>query len=207
MSVREGYGRWAASYDSDRNLTRDLDQVVTRTVLGQERVGTLLELGCGTGKNTRLYAQIAGSVRALDFSEEMLSQARAKGLPGHVSFTVADLTRPWPCDEASADLIACNLVLEHIADLSFVFNEAARCLKADGRFFVSELHPFRQYSGARARQQNSQEADEIPAFIHPISEFLEAAADAGLHLLHLKEWWHEDERNTPPRLISFLWKR
>jgi len=67
-----------------------------------------------------------------------------------VTFAVADLTQPWPCEDQSIDLISCNLVLEHISDLSFIFAEGLRVLRDGGRFFVSELHPFRQYQGTQA---------------------------------------------------------
>ncbi len=150
MNIREAYTQWSATYDNDHNLTRDLDQVVTRDMLGHARYTSVLELGCGTGKNTALLAQLAAHVHALDFSEGMISQAQAKLSGANVTFSVADLTEPWPCADHSVELIVCNLVLEHIADLSFIFAEAGRTLIAGGRFFVCELHPFKQYQGSRA---------------------------------------------------------
>ncbi|HYF62850.1 MAG TPA: class I SAM-dependent methyltransferase, partial [Herpetosiphonaceae bacterium] len=123
MSVSDAYDAWASSYDSDRNLTRDLDEEATRATLADLRPRSILELGCGTGKNTSFLARIGGQVRALDFSPAMLEQARAKQPGANVSFALADLTRPWPCDAAAADLIVANLVLEHIADLGFIFAE------------------------------------------------------------------------------------
>src|SRR3954463_1383723 len=121
MTIRDAYNTWAASYDTDRNLTRDLDARVTRATLAGVHYLRILELGCGTGKNTAFYAEIGYHVHALDFSEGMIAQARAKLSLPNVAFTVADLTRPWPRAAGSADLIVCNLVLEHIADLSFIF--------------------------------------------------------------------------------------
>jgi malonyl-CoA O-methyltransferase len=202
--VQTAYTQWAATYDTDRNLTRDLDQMVTRAVLGERRYGSILELGCGTGKNTRLLAEIGDHVHALDFSEGMLAQAKAKGFGPNVAFSHADLTQPWPCADRSVDLITGNLVLEHIADLAFVFAEAARTLAPSGQFFVCELHPFKQYLGGRANFQRDAARIEPPAFVHHISDFLDAAAGAGLTLTSLKEWWHADDQNAPPRLVSFM---
>jgi ubiquinone/menaquinone biosynthesis C-methylase UbiE len=207
MSVSDGYDAWAASYDSDRNLTRDLDEEATRTTLADLRPRSVLELGCGTGKNTLFLARIGGQVRALDFSAGMLAQARAKQPGTNVSFSLADLTRTWPCDDASADLIVANLVLEHIADLGFIFAEAARCLEPGGRMFLSELHPFKQYLGSQARFERDQASVPIPAFTHHISEFLAAAGQAGLSLLSLQEWWHAEDPPALPRLVSFLFER
>jgi malonyl-CoA O-methyltransferase len=120
---------------------------------------------------------------------------------------VADLTQPWPVAAGSVDLIVCNLVLEHIADLAFIFAEAARCLAPGGRLFVAELHPFKQYQGSKAVYGPAQAPVPIPAFVHHISAFLDAATAAGLPLLSLKEWWHAEDAQAPPRLVSFLFRK
>lgn len=207
MDVREAYDRWATTYDTDRNRTRDLDRLVTRQTLAGLRCANILELGCGTGKNTAFLAELGERVDALDFSAAMLARARAKLASDRVTFTVADLTAPWPCADRSVDLVVRNLVLEHIADLGFVFNEASRCLGAGGRLFVCELHPFKQYLGSRAVFQWARDNIAISAFVHHLSEFLDAATRAGFTLANLKEWWHDDDRDTPPRLASFLWEK
>lgn len=206
-NVQAAYTQWSATYDTDRNLTRDLDQVVTRRVLGERRFGSIVELGCGTGKNTQLFAQLADHVHALDFSEGMLAQARAKALGSNVRFSVADLTQPWPCADHAADLVAGNLVLEHIADLDVIFAEAARVLARPGQLFLSELHPFKQYMGSKAVFQHNEARVELPAFVHHISDFLSSAASAGFSLVELGEWWHPEDQQTPPRLVSFLFAR
>lgn len=206
VNTRVAYDRWSDTYDRDRNLTRDLDHEVTRSTLVSFRFSSVLEIGCGTGKNTALLATIAAKVHALDFSDGMLAQAKNKVSSDNVTFTVADLTRPWPCATRTTDLVVCNLVLEHIDDLSFVFAEAARVLVAGGRFFVCELHPFRQYQGAQARFQHDQATTEIQAFVHHLSDFTTAAEAKGLVLERFQEWWHEEDRDKPPRLASFMFR-
>ncbi|HEX5502823.1 MAG TPA: class I SAM-dependent methyltransferase [Thermomicrobiales bacterium] len=207
MSVREAYDAWAATYDTDRNATRDLDRAVTEATLSGLRCGTIIELGCGTGKNTAFLARLGTRVLALDFSRAMLARARRKVSAAHVGFAVADLTAPWPCADRAADLVAGNLVCEHIAALPFVCGEAHRCLAAGGRLFVCELHPFRQYLGTQARFRRDQDDIAIPAFVHHVSDFLAAAGGAGFTLVELREWWDGDDRGAPPRLVSFLWKK
>ena len=207
MGVRDAYDAWAATYDSDRNLTRDLDAAVTRATLAALPRTAILELGCGTGKNTAFLAGLGVPVLALDFSPGMLARARARVTAPGVAFARADLTRPWPCATGAVDLIAGNLVLEHIADLDGIFAEAARCLAPGGHLFIAELHPFRQYAGAQARFQNAAGVVAIPAFVHHLTDFLDAAARAGLALDHAREWWDDDDRGAPPRLVSFLWRR
>lgn len=204
MSVRDAYTSWSTTYDTDVNPTRDLDHDATRATLGGLRVADAIEIGCGTGKNTALLAEIAAQVRALDFSEGMLAQAQAKVQAPNVAFTHADLTRPWPCADQSANLVVGNLVLEHIEDLGWVFAEARRCLRPGGRLFLCELHPARQYQGLQAHFSSDGGEVVIPAFVHHISDYLAAAEASGLTLRELREWWHTPDRLRAPLLVSFL---
>jgi ubiquinone/menaquinone biosynthesis C-methylase UbiE len=168
---------------------------------------SILELGCGTGKNTRWLSEIGARVEAIDFSPAMIERAQARHSFDNVKFTLADLTQPWPIVDQTIDLISCNLVLEHIQDLSFIFAEAARVLIDGGQFFISELHAFRQYEGVAARFELNDRRIEIPAFVHHISDFLNAAAEAKLSLIAMNEWWHPEDANRSPRLISFMFRK
>lgn len=96
------YDAWAATYDSDRNATRDLDRAVTEAVLSGMRYGTIVESGGGTGKNTAFLARPGTRVLALDLAPAMLARARRKVPDARVAFVVADLTAPWPCADGAA---------------------------------------------------------------------------------------------------------
>ena len=206
MTIQDAYTDWSETYDSDRNLTRDLDQRAARQELARFRCKSVLELGCGTGKNTPMLASIGEHVHALDFSAGMIEKAR-KVTAANVTFEIADITEPWSSRDHSFDLIVCNLVLEHIEDLNFIFAEAFRVLIAGGRFFICELHPFRQYLGTQARFQRADDTKHIAAFTHHITDFTNAALTNELLLREMKEWWHEEDEGKPPRLISFLFKK
>jgi ubiquinone/menaquinone biosynthesis C-methylase UbiE len=207
MKVAESYSEWSSTYDSDRNLTRDLARFVTRQTLNDFPCRSILEIGCGTGNNTDLLAHLGDRVVALDFSEGMLSRARQKVSADNVRFANADLTQTWPVASQSFDLIVCALVLEHIEDISFIYSEAARALETGGTFFVSELHPYRQYRGKKAKFRRDQETIQIEAFVHHLSDFLEAAKQNDLALISLKEWWHGEDEGGPPRLVSFMFQK
>lgn len=203
--IDKAYNSWADSYDSVENKTRDLDKIATEQTLSKFSYKTVLELGCGTGKNTKHFAKSAELVIGLDFSEKMLVKARQKIKSKNVQFLQTDLTKDWQVENDSIDLISCNLTLEHISDLNFIFNQAFQKLKQGGVFFISELHPFKQYTGSQARFESSEGLVKIDAFTHNISNFLEAASKNGFQLLELNEWFDDDKKGIP-RLVSFLFE-
>ena len=207
MNIQNAYNNWSDIYDSNENLTRDLDAKILRDAFAGQHFDSILETGCGTGKNTEFLVQIADRAHALDFSEGMVEKAKEKIGATNVRFEMADLTKRWPCEDSAYDLISCNLVLEHIADLSHIFAEAARTLRPGGLFFINELHPFKQYGGTKARYEQAGQTVEVEAFVHHISEFLNVAKSSGLKLVSLNEHWHAQDDGKPPRLISLLFEK
>jgi malonyl-CoA O-methyltransferase len=207
MDIQNAYNEWSEIYDTNANLTRDLDEKVTRDTLVNQQFQSILELGCGTGKNTVFLAEIGTYVHALDFSQGMIEKAKEKVQAENVRFEMQDLTKHWHCADGTYDLITCNLVLEHIANLPHIFSEAARTLQPNGKFFINELHPFKQYRGTKARFEKGEATIEVEAFVHHISDFIHAATTSGLKLVTLNEYWHAEDVEKPPRLVSFLFEK
>jgi malonyl-CoA O-methyltransferase len=207
MTIQNAYTNWSGTYDTDRNLTRDLDAEITREVLAGKHYKAVLEIGCGTGKNTVELARVSERVLALDFSEGMLGQAKEKVQTAQVTFAQANLTQPWPCPAGWADFINSNLVLEHIPDLGPIFAEVQRALKVGGQFFVSELHPVKQAQGKQATFKQGDEAILIEAFAHSLSDFTREAETHGLRLISFKELWHKEDPGKPPRLAVFVFEK
>jgi malonyl-CoA O-methyltransferase len=208
--VAAAYNEWADVYDSDHNPTRDLDAAVLRRQSLDLPDSDVLELGCGTGKNTEWLARQSRSVLAMDFSEGMLQRARGRIHSRHVRFLAHDIRLPWPTPSEAYDVVVENLVLEHIADLGHFFREAARVLRPGGRLFVCELHPFRQLQGGVAKFQNPRtgETVQVSAHLHDISDFLRGGLKAGLKLVGADDWRDQGAVSTdPPRLFSALWEK
>jgi ubiquinone/menaquinone biosynthesis C-methylase UbiE len=204
--VTSAYDQWARTYEAVENATRDLAATVLRHYPLYLHDRDVLETGCGTGLNTTYLAQQSRSVLAVDGSAGMLAQARARVTAPRVQWVQCDLQQAWPLAAASVDLVVCLLVLEHIADLSIFFQEAARVLRPGGECFVCELHPFRQLQGRQAQftEAGSGKVILIPAYLHDVSEYVNASVQHGFALLRMDEWRDAPDtaHTLPPRLLS-----
>ena len=210
--VRAAYDRWAETYDTQANATRDLDAVLLRAA-GLPLAGqSVIEIGAGTGKNTAHLAAHAREVLALDLSPAMLARARARVPDAHVRFVEHDVARPWPAADGAAGVVVGNLVLEHIADLCPVMAEAHRVLRPGGTLFLVELHPYRQLHGALARFDTGHGTVLVEAYSHTVSGYVNTALAAGFSLMRLDEWSDDPAGGRPavpaiPRLLSLWFQR
>jgi len=202
--VASAYDRWSRTYETVENPTRDLAAFSLRRQSLPLSDRDVLEIGCGTGRNTGYLSEGSRSVVAVDFSAGMLEEARTKFAAPNVRFESWDIRSRWTPRDRSIDLIVCMLVLEHVRDLRPVFLEAARVLRPGGEAFVCELHPFRQYQGHQARfvDPASGETVLVTAYTHDVSDYVDAALRSGFELAELREWKDEGEASAPPRLLS-----
>jgi len=205
VDVASAYNQWSATYDQVENKTRDLSAAILRAHELPIEGADIVEIGCGTGLNTAWLAQHARTVIALDFSEGMLAEARRKITSERVTFKQCDITQAWPVPENGCDVVVSNLVLEHVAALRPVFEQAARVLRKGGLMFVCELHPAKQMLGKKAVFTDAHSGQEVdfPAYLHDVSEYVNQAIACGLRLNHLGEWRDGDAQAlTPPRLLT-----
>lgn len=204
MSNERSYDSWAEQYDVNENKTRDLDRIVTKETLNKYEFDNVIELGCGTGKNTEWLLTRAKRIFGVDFSGEMLKIARAKIRDDRVEFMKADLTDAWDIKDGFADLITSSLTLEHIKDLGPVFEQAYRKLKKKRYFFICELHPFKQYLGSKARFESNGRVEVLNVYTHHAADYFNSAARAGLKFVEINEWFDNQSEDEVPRLISFI---
>ncbi len=204
MNVRQAYNTWATQYDTNLNRTRDLEGIAIRTTLDTIPAEACLEIGCGTGKNTVWLAQKSKQVTAVDLSEEMMAKAKEKITTGNVKFIQADITADWAFATKLYDLVTFSLVLEHIEHLEPILGKAADALKPGGYIYIGELHPFKQYTGSKARFETAQGLHVVECYNHHISDFTQTAKKLNLIFADLNEYFDNDDRNGIPRILTLL---
>lgn len=207
MNIQEAYNQWASTYNDVINLTRDVELKAKMSTLSTLSFTHVLELGCGTGKNTAWLLQHAKSVTAVDFSEQMLARAKERVKNKRVNFVQADINQPWSFATTEYDLITCSLVLEHIENLQAVFEKASKCLGSGGHFYIGELHPFKQYAGSKARFEAENEVKILDCYTHHVSEFVQHAHAFGFAMAELNEWFDDDSKSGIPRVLTLLFRK
>ena len=207
MDVRDSYNRWAGQYDTNDNKTRDLEAISLRATLTDLRFDNCLEIGCGTGKNTEWLLTKANQVTSVDLSDEMLAIARKKIKADNVRFLQADITGHWTFTDNQFDLVVFSLVLEHIENLDDIFQKVSMATSSKGYVYVGELHPFKQYSGTKARFDTEDGPQIVTCFNHNISDFTQVAKNNGFEIAGLAEYFDDDDRTNIPRILTLLLRK
>lgn len=116
------------------------DWILKRVQLG--RGEKVLDLCCGNGKQSLLFAQVAGpegSVTGLDISDDLLGEARRKADAEGISvqFIHHDMNQPLPFEDDTCDLVTCSFALYYAENAEEVILDMKRVLRPGGRIFIA----------------------------------------------------------------------
>lgn len=137
------FAEHAEEWDAIRSLHVAEAEVeaTMRTLLGEEPIGHLLDVGTGTGRMIELFGPSADHVTALDRSPDMLRLARAK-LPEDAGDKYALVLGDFgalPLQPGGADTILLHQVLHYAQAPEMVITEAARVTAEDGRVLIADF--------------------------------------------------------------------
>lgn len=207
MDVKQAYNIWAEQYDTNNNKTKDLEAISLKKTLADLKFDNCLEIGCGTGKNTEYLLTISKQVTAVDLSDGMIAKAMQKIKSDNVQFIQADITKDWTFATKRYDLVIFSLVLEHIEDLNAIFKKASIVSKPNGIVYIGELHPFKQYSGSKARFETVEGEQIVICFNHHISDFTLGAKQNGFAIVDIAEFFDDNDKTMIPRIITLLLRK
>lgn len=125
----------------EAELTR---RVITEE-LGERRVASALEIGCGPGTWTPLLAARAAHVDAIDLSMSMLEQARASVTDPAVHFIHADAARFQA--ERQYELVMSIRVLEYIPEREDILRNLRNLVAPGGRAVIITKTPISVWRG------------------------------------------------------------
>lgn len=139
MAFHVDYDSIAATYDR-RYLENDYSGVESALTAfaGQEPVGRVLEVGCGTGHWLRLLAEKGIRVAGVDPSGHMLAHARARA-PGAALAHGRAEHLPWA--DQRFERVFCINAFHHFEDKVRFLTEARRVLAPGGQMMTIGLDP------------------------------------------------------------------
>lgn len=174
-AAAEYFGRVASDWDKLRSLHVADAEVEARLleIVGNRRLGDVLDVGTGTGRMLELLASRAERAIGIDLSREMLAVARANierlGLD-NCQVRLGDMY-DMPMADASADLVIFHQVLHYADDPLAAILETGRVLRPGGRVIVVDFapHEFEELREVHAHRRLGFHDAEVEAWFRAAS--------------------------------------
>lgn len=185
----------------------------------------IVEVGCGEGYFSRLFAEAGGEVDASDISLELIASAKRKGGERLRYFTTPADKLPF-AEAERYDTAVAVLTLQNMESLAPVMREIARVLKPKGKFVFVLNHPtFRipkesswvyddaskkQYRRVDAYMTSSKVAIAMHpgmgsagadtfSFHHSLQEYSKILSNNGFAIARIEEWISHKVSGSGPR--------
>lgn len=115
-------------------------QTLIQTV-GEVKTLKLCDLACGAGELAIYWAEQGAEVTGVDLSSEMLKIAQEKPNANQVTWFQDDAQVLSKLDDAQFNIVASNIAMPDIPDLSATYRAVYRILRSGGRFIFTTMHP------------------------------------------------------------------
>lgn len=163
----ETFDRWAESYGEEANPFHSLDRRALEYLLPSLAGRTVLDIGCGNGRNFELLIEKGCTqIHGVDMSSQMLAHARKTY--GSVINLHHGCCESLTFKDASFDVAVCSLVFGYIRNPRLFFQEVHRILRPGGTFILTDIHPETSLrlrwkrSFQQAKQTYSVEWNQVP---------------------------------------------
>lgn len=164
-----------------------------------------LDLGCGLGRHTVMFASNDFNVYAFDISEEAIKKTRecATSLDLSVNYKIGDMLS-LPYEDGSMDFILCRNVISHsdTSGVKQIISEIKRVLTTDGECYLTlgskETWGFKQEDwplvdpNTRIRMEEGPEYG-TPHFYADYDLIMELFSDFKIELInHIEDFYNND---------------
>ena len=218
---------WQSQADWYNDLLKDHNEVILPNLLRLMNIKenqTVLDLACGQGFFSKAFYAAGAHVIGVDLSEKMVDFARINS-PKGIEYHVASADSLKFIKDSSIDWAVIILAIQNIENISAVFKEASKVLKASGRLMIVMSHPaFRvpqqsdwvwdekkkilvrridQYlTEAKLKittHPGQKESEYTISFHRPLQLYFKALNNQGFAVSKLEEWISHKESGSGPR--------
>lgn len=194
ISPQEGYELWAASYGENMNPVQTLESQAIKELLPPLEGCTLLDLGCGKGRISRLALE-RGAKRTvgMDFSLQMLGGAVEETSSDSAHY-LAGGALGLPFKKETFDVVVCALLMGHIQDLDGVLTQISGVLRPRGHLLISDFHPYETLRGSvrSFRDERNNRTYSIEQHLHSFEDYMRIFNNLGFVLEDLREPQYEN---------------
>lgn len=126
-----------------KQLMQFLDNIFSSAEVAdviKEHYHTILDIGCGNGRNLPVLAPFCDKVIGVDRSAKMLQMAEHLAKKASLNYELfnSDVTS-LPFANDTIDAVFINMVLHHVPVPQQAINEAARVLRKNGKIFLIDM--------------------------------------------------------------------
>lgn len=211
VSVKEIYRVWSEFYDEMANILTYLEGKISKDFIGKVKGQEILDLGCGTGRYTIPLARKGSKITAVDFSEEMLKNAKKKAKQENldIEFSVQDITKYKP--RKKFDKIISMLVFDHIKDLNKIVNILDKASKPGTEVIISNSNPEFVRKGFDPKKGKAKglliEGYKTDQYYHPLSEYVELFKQKDFYLTKFENIIFEKKYQHMKKFKGSLWAK
>jgi SAM-dependent methyltransferase len=191
----ESYNNHAQERDTHTMETWKIEERANFLALLQSKnKSSLLEIGAGTGKDSKFFQDMGMNVTCIDLSPEMIKLCQQKGL----SAQVMDMTNlDFPADSFDAVYALNSLLHLRKADFRIVLENVRKVLKLSGLFYLGVYGSDEEFEGVW--EQDSYNPKRFFSFF--TDETIQKAASEVFDLLYFKHIQVEGSRTHFQSLI------
>jgi SAM-dependent methyltransferase len=173
----------------------------------------IVELGCGQGRDSMLFAREGFKVTALDYSESGICQIRDRAcklcLDPNIECVVQDVRSGIPLPDASVDAIYSHMLFTMELwekEISFILEECRRVLKPGGLNLYSVRNDHDPHFGKGPHKGEDMWQNPIGFVVHYFPEEKIRRLAKGYEIVHINEF---DDPSPPftKKLYEVLLKR